>query len=117
MCGNITRVKMNVGGPDSNVMFADLMLFSKASYRDASALISCLKKYCSWSSQLINRSKSGIIFSKVVQLNQKRRLKDLLQMKKVPDNAFYLRAPLFATRSRSKDFRYLQEKLESRLNG
>ena len=38
-------------------------------------------------------------------------------MKKVPENAIYLGAPLFTSRSRSKDFKYLQEKLEARLNG
>ena len=38
-------------------------------------------------------------------------------MKKVPENDFYLRAPLFTSRSRSKDFKYLQDKLETRLTG
>ena len=38
-------------------------------------------------------------------------------MKKVPENVIYLGAPLFTSRSRSKDFEYLQEKLEARLNG
>lgn len=37
-------------------------------------------------------------------------------MKKVPENAKYLGAPLFSTKSRSKDFKFLQEKLESYLN-
>ena len=37
-------------------------------------------------------------------------------MKKVPENAKYLGAPLFSTKSRSKDFKFLQEKLESHLN-
>ncbi len=119
VAGNIKGVKMNVGGPDfTNVMFADdKMLFSKANVTDVSVLNSCLDKYCSWSGQLINRTKSGIIFSKMVHLNQKRRLKQLLQMKKVPENAFYLGAPLFTSRSRSKDFKYLQDKLETRLTG
>ena len=110
---------MNRGGPDfTNIMFADdIMLFSKASNRDVFALYNCLEKYCSWSGQLINRSKSGIIFSKMVQLNKKRRLKNELQMKKVPDNAYYLGAPLFNSRSRTKDFKLLQDKMEARLKG
>jgi hypothetical protein len=66
---------------------------------------------------LINKGKSGVIFSNLVLLNLKRRLKNLLQMKKVPDNANYLGAPLFSSRSRSKDFKYLQDKLEARLKG
>ena len=119
MIGNIKGVKMNMGGPDfTHVMFADdLMLFSKASSNEVLSLNSCLEKYCHWSGQLINRSKSGIIFSKLVHLNQKRRLKNILQMKKVPKNAKYLGGPLFSSRSRSKDFMYLQENLEARLTG
>ena len=68
MAGNLSGVKMNVGGPEvTNVMFVDdLMLFSKASSRDVLALDSCLEKYCLWSGQLVNRGKSGIIFSKMV---------------------------------------------------
>jgi hypothetical protein len=38
-------------------------------------------------------------------------------MKKVSKNAKYLGAPLFTTRRRTKDFKYLKEKLEARLNG
>ena len=119
MAGSICGVNMNVGGPGfTNVMFADnLMLFTKATCNDVTALNSSLDKYCMWFGQLINRTKFGVIFSKVVQLNQKRRLKNILQMKKVPENARYLGASLFITRSRVKDFKYLQEKLESRLNG
>ena len=119
MIVNIKGVKMNMGGPDfTHVMFADdLMLFSKASSNEVLSLNSCLEKYCHWSGQLVNRSKSGIIFSKLVHLNQKRRLKNILQMKKVPKNAKYLGGPLFSSRSRSKDFMYLQENLEARLTG
>jgi hypothetical protein len=117
MIGNIKGIKMNMGGPDfTHVMFADdLMLFSKASSNEVLSLNSCLEKYCRWFGQLINKSKSGIIFSKLVHLNQKRRLKNMLQMKKVLENAKYLGAPLFSSRSRSKDFMHLQENLEARL--
>ena len=81
-------------------MFADdIMLFAKAFSNDVVTLNSCLEKYFSWSGQIINKGKSGIIFSKLVHLNQKRRLKALLHMKKVPDNANYLGSPLFSSRS------------------
>jgi hypothetical protein len=117
--GSISGVKMGRGGPNfTNVMFADdIMLFSKASNRDVNALNNCLVKYCTWSGQLINRSKFGIHFTKMVSLNQKIRLKNDLQMKKIPENASYLGAPLFNTRSRVKDFKYLQDKMEARLKG
>ena len=38
-------------------------------------------------------------------------------MKKISDQATYLGAPMFATGNRTKDFKYLQDKLESRLKG
>jgi hypothetical protein len=38
-------------------------------------------------------------------------------MKTISDHANYLGAPLFASRSHSKDFKFLQEKVESRLKG
>jgi hypothetical protein len=119
LAGTIKGVKMNVGGPDfTNVMFADdILLFSRAWSSDAAALNNCLEKYCTWSGQVLNRSKSGLIFSKMVSSNQKRRLKSELDMKKISDQATYLGAPLFATSNRTKDFKYLQDKLESRLKG
>ena len=80
---------MNVRGLDfTNVMFTDdIMLFSKATCKDVLILNSCMEKYCAWSGQAVNRSKSGIIFSKMVNLNHKRRLKEAVQMKKVPANS------------------------------
>ena len=53
----------------------------------------------------------------MVSSNQKRRLKSELDMKKISDQATYLGAPLFATSNKTKDFKYLQDKLESRLKG
>uniref|UniRef100_A0A2N9FQS3 Reverse transcriptase domain-containing protein n=1 Tax=Fagus sylvatica TaxID=28930 RepID=A0A2N9FQS3_FAGSY len=117
--GSIRGVKMNTGGPDfTNVMFADdIMLFSKASCSDVQVLNSCLEKYCDWFGQLINRTKLGIFFSKLVQPDQKRRIKRLLQMKKALDNSTYLGVPLFSSRIVAKDFKYLQDKMEARLKG
>ena len=71
--GTISGVQMNKGGlAFTNAMFADdIMLFSKVSSRDVLALNNCLEKSCSWSGQLINMNKSGIIFSKLVGLNKK----------------------------------------------
>jgi hypothetical protein len=110
---------MNRGGPMfTNVMFADdIMLFSKACNQDVLAFNKCLETFCSWSGQLVNQNKSGLIFSKLVPLNQKRRLKAELQMNKVQENASYLGAPLFASGKRLRDFNFLQEKLEAHLKG
>ncbi len=70
-----------------------------------------------WSGQLINWSKSGLIFSKLVHVDKRRELKELLATKKIQLNVKYLGAPLFNSSSRIRDFKFLQEKLKSRLLG
>jgi hypothetical protein len=110
---------MNVAGPAfTHIMYADdIMVFAKANCREVKILDECLEKYCIWSGQLINRSKSGLIFSKLVCCARRRELKSMLAMKKIQPNAKYLGSPLFSSSSRIKDFKFLQDKLESRLLG
>uniref|UniRef100_A0A2N9FV45 Reverse transcriptase domain-containing protein n=1 Tax=Fagus sylvatica TaxID=28930 RepID=A0A2N9FV45_FAGSY len=117
--GAINGVKMNPFGPAfTHVMYADdLMLFAKATSREVLVLDDCLELYCQWSGQLVNRDKSGINFSKLVSRERKRAITEELNMKTISDHANYLGAPLFASRNSSKDFKFLQEKVESRLKG
>ena len=117
--GVISGVSMNRNGPAfMNVMYADdIMLFTKASNREVQALDACLEKYYQWSGRLVNREKSGLIFSKLVTRERKKAIKLELNMKSVHQNAIYLGAPLFTSRNRSKDFKFLQERLESKLKG
>ena len=106
------------GSAFTNVMYADdIMLFPRANSREIKALDECLENYCLWSGQLVKREKSSLIFSKLVTNDRKRMIKHELHMKTIPQNANYLGAPLFSTRSRSKDFKFLQERLESKLLG
>ena len=117
--GVISGVSMNRNGlAFTNVTYADdIMLFAKANNREVQALDACHGKYCQWSGQLVSREKSGLIFSKLVSRERKREIKLELNMKTVPQNANYLGAPFFSTRNRSKDFKFLQDKLESKLKG
>ena len=115
--GNISGVRMNVSGQIiTHVMFADdLMLFAKANRREVEALNDCIETYCLWSGQKVNREKSGLIFSKLVQNDTKRWIKGELQMKSLPIDSFYLGTPVFSSKSKSKDFKFLIEKLDARL--
>jgi hypothetical protein len=117
--GDIKGVKMNMAGPAfTHVMYLDdIMVFAKANCREVEALDECLETYCGWSGQKINWSKSGLIFSKSVERNMRRELKTLMDMKKVQQNVKYLGSHLFNSSSRIKDFKFLQEKVESRLLG
>ena len=76
---------MNVAGPAfTHVMYAnDIMLFAKANSSEVKILNVCLETYYEWSGQRINRNKSGIIFSKMVQRDKRGvRLKIFLQCKR-----------------------------------
>jgi hypothetical protein len=106
---------MNIGGlAITHVMYADdIMLFMKAKRCETTTLNECLELYCTWSGQRINRGKSGLVFSKLSQRGLRRDLKHILQMKCLKNDAMYLGAPLFLTRHKSKDFKYLQDRLEA----
>ena len=77
---NIAGIKSSINGPTiSHVMYADdIILFTKASRKDAESLVKTLEKYCRWSGQAINRSKSGVFFSKHTQSNAQRSIKGIL---------------------------------------
>ena len=115
----ISGVKASLGGPAiSHVMYTDdIVLFSKASRKEATFLVECLEKYCNQSGQSLNRGKSGVFFSKHTQSQARREIKHALQMRKLNKDAVYLSAPMFLSRAPFKDFKYIQERLESKLMG
>uniref|UniRef100_A0A2N9FPZ2 Reverse transcriptase domain-containing protein n=1 Tax=Fagus sylvatica TaxID=28930 RepID=A0A2N9FPZ2_FAGSY len=117
--GGLSGVKASIGSPAiTHVMYADdIVMFSKATRNEASNLNHCIEKYCKWSGQLVNRNKSGLFFSKHTQKPVIRSIKQLLQMKSLKNDAMYLGSPMFTSSSSIKDFKYLQDKLESRLMG
>ena len=102
--GNISGVRMNVSGQIiTHVMFADhLMLFAKANRREVEALNDCIETYYLWSGQKVNREKSGLIFSKLVQNDTKRWIKGELQMKSLPIDSFYLGTPCILFKIQNK---------------
>ena len=116
---NISGIKASIRGPSiSHVMYADdIIMFSKASKKEATNFIKCVDKYCRWSGQKINNNKSGVFFSKNTPGQNRRMIKGLLQMKGLKIDAIYPGSPLFRSRAPSKDFKFLQEKLESKLMG
>ena len=76
--GSISGVKMNVNGPTfTHVMYADdIMLFAKANSNEVQILDKCIVTYCEWSGQSINRNKSGLICSKLVSHDKKKKKGD-----------------------------------------
>ncbi|KAK9990720.1 hypothetical protein SO802_025705 [Lithocarpus litseifolius] len=70
---NINGIKTSISGPTiTHVMYVDdIVLFLKASRKDAACLVRTLDKYCRWSGQYINMKKSGVFFSKHTQSQTK----------------------------------------------
>ncbi|XP_023926387.2 uncharacterized protein LOC112037802 [Quercus suber] len=114
----IKGVKASIDGPAiTHVMYADdIILFPKATRRDATKINECLDKYCSWLGQKLNRNKYGIFFSKLTHSLSRRPIKQVLQMKSLKQDAIYLGAPLFLSSTPSKDFKFLQDRLEAQLS-
>ena len=105
----ISGIKTSISGPTiTHVMYAnDIVLFSKASGKDAASLNRVLEKYCSWSGQALNRNKSRVFFSRHTHSHTRRSVKNILHIKKLKKDAVYLGAPMFLSKAPSKDFSYL----------
>ena len=116
---NVAGIKTSINGPIiTHVMYADdVVLFSKASRKDAASLVKTLEKYCRWSGQAINKNKSGVFFSKYTQNQARRSIKGILQVKSLKKDAVYLGAPMFLSRAPSRDFAFIQGKFEAKLAG
>ena len=70
-----------------------------------------------WWKLFINRNKLGVTFSRLTKKPKMRCIKRDLQMKSLKTDAVYLGGPKFLTKARSKDFKFLQDRLESRVKG
>lgn len=98
-------------------MYADdIILFSKASRKNAESLVRTLEKYYRWSGQSINRSKLGVFFSKHTQSQSRRSIKGILQVNNLKKEVAYQGASMFMSRSPSKDFTFLEAKIEAKLS-
>ena len=70
-----------------------------------------------WSGQLLNRNNSGVTFSKATPKPTIRNIRQLLQMKCLQKDTKYLGASMFLSRSSTKDFKFIQQRVESKLKG
>ena len=117
--GNLFGVKVAGNAHSiSKLCYADdVILFCKAKMIEVTSLIKCINTYCEWSGQNVNVEKSGFFTFKGVPSQFKMQLKNSWGFKQLPQHTKYLGVPLFLSKNKTKDFRYVQEKLESRLSG
>jgi hypothetical protein len=95
----------------------DLLIFGKATVTEASSIKSCLDKYCRWSRQSINPSKSSIHFSKNINPSTSEAISSVIPY---PSNLFtflYLGLPILMVNSKKKAFQGIIDKVLSRIEG
>ncbi|XP_060973869.1 uncharacterized protein LOC133039086 [Cannabis sativa] len=115
--GHIQGFKVSRDGPViTHLMFSDdVILFKKASVKEAKGFLRCLEDYCSWSGQAVNYQKSTVFFSKGVSSGLAREIAGILNMKRMKNDATYLGLPLFRSLNRSRDLRFLVDRALQRV--
>ncbi|XP_062080982.1 uncharacterized protein LOC133785782 [Humulus lupulus] len=106
------------GNPITHLLFADdIVLFGRASEREAQNLMECMDIFCSWSGEKVSKSKSAVHFSKSVPNAKRMALAEFLQMLRVKGDCPHLGLPLLASRSRAKDLRFILDKVNNCVQG
>jgi ribonuclease HI len=102
----------------SHLLFADdLILFAKVTSMEAVALKSCLDKYCCWSGQAINCSKSSIHFSKNTISSTITSINGIFPFKRASVSSKYLGLPLFFGKAKTSAFKNILEKVSGKIEG
>ncbi|XP_020702039.1 uncharacterized protein LOC110113703 [Dendrobium catenatum] len=72
--------------PVSHLLYADdILLFAGATIPNVIKITSIMEKYCSWTGQRVNRSKSALLFSKMTSSSTKSRLSKMTGCRKVEE--------------------------------
>ncbi|KAB1225192.1 hypothetical protein CJ030_MR1G016594 [Morella rubra] len=102
----------------THLLFTDyLLLFGKATVREASILDDCLSEYMAWSGQKVNRAKSSVHFSKNLRGQPLVAIMDHLQLRKLPSKAKHLGLPLIIPRSKGEAAVEIKEKFLKKITG
>ncbi|KAM6595903.1 hypothetical protein CsatA_006427 [Cannabis sativa] len=117
--GKIAGFKFTRNGPAiTHLMFADdVILFGKASVKEAKNFLKCIEEYCAWSGQAVNYQKSTVHFTQGVPNRMADDVLNILGMKRMKSDSVYLGLPLFRSLRRSKDLQFLVEKVMQRIKG
>ena len=116
-CINALRIARNCS-PIHHLLFADdLLMFGKAAVSEATCFKSCLDKYCRWSSQSINASKSSIRFSKNTNPAISIAITSLLPYSTNLAKSLYLGLPILMENSKKIGLQGIIDKVHSRIDG
>jgi hypothetical protein len=101
-----------------HLLFADdLLIFDKATLKEASCVQSCLNKYCLWSGQTINNGKSSIIFSRNTNPSTINLILEVLPFPSNSIKSIYLGLPILFGNSKKYAFQHIIEKVKSKVEG
>uniref|UniRef100_A0A803PR23 Reverse transcriptase domain-containing protein n=1 Tax=Cannabis sativa TaxID=3483 RepID=A0A803PR23_CANSA len=104
--------------PITHLFYADDAIFyCKAFVTEAEQLGICIDTYERWSGQLVNRRKSGIVFSPKTNVGEKNLIHERLEIQLLDKREKYLGNPFFTSGSRRDDCNFLIEKMLQRLEG
>jgi hypothetical protein len=119
LLGNLHGIKIARNSPSiSHLLFADdIMIFSKATKREANSILKCLSTYSVWSGQKLNVSKSSLFLSKNCRSSTISLIKSILNLSVIPAKAKYLGIPLFFNKSKKLTFVDLKHKLLAKVFG
>ncbi|KAL4384232.1 hypothetical protein GQ457_15G020000 [Hibiscus cannabinus] len=117
--GNIKGVRASQNGPRiTHILYADdCLLFLKNSAGEAQKLKDILSCYEGSSGQKVNVEKSYIYFSNGMTYESKREISRILCMRDELEVGNYLGLPLIVGKSKLQALRFLNEKVDKRVNG
>ncbi|XP_060968612.1 uncharacterized protein LOC115704452 [Cannabis sativa] len=117
--GDLSGVKVSREAmPITHLFYADdAIFFCKANGSNAKAILQCINTYELWSGQKVNKGKSGVVFSSNTPQRNKDELKSMLGMNGLGPQEKYLGNPFFFSANKRSDFKFLKEKIVSRLEG
>jgi hypothetical protein len=117
--GNIKGLKISRNTPAiHHLLFADdLLIFGKATLKEASNILSCLTKYCLWSGQSIHNGKSSIRFSKNTNPATTALILDILPFSSTSSKSIYLGLPILFGNSKHSTFLNIIDKVKNKMDG
>ncbi|CAJ2657203.1 unnamed protein product [Trifolium pratense] len=116
---SIHGVKIAPGAPEiSHLLFADdSLFFCRATTGEVNTISNIIQTYQEASGQLVNLTKSEMVFSKGVPNTIKDDISKILPIQILDHFSKYLGMPTFIGRSKNQVFNFLQEKIWKKLKG